>query len=196
MGQDKHYRRDFSGWSFEQDGWRQKGWSKLMVNPYLNILPKDYAHKSEIFSSAANTKRYSRNFQTVPDITQDFSGPPCRNACRIICPSKTEWLLFVPCDVPTFPLNLTEAFLANAAGQRAVLPVTLNAGIRHFVCWTVIWFQYWNLSRKWRQEINDFLSSDWRKSSIVQRIHSTFSNLNTPEDVSHWKANHYDIFIW
>ncbi|QQN33990.1 molybdenum cofactor guanylyltransferase MobA [Rahnella aceris] len=147
-----------------------------------------------LISCNRNTKRYGRNFQTVPDITQDFQGP-LAGMLAALSASKTEWVLFVPCDVPAFPLNLTEAFLANAAGQRAVFACDPERG-HPTLCL---------LNRNLIPVLETYLANGDRKlmiffhqieaKAVLFNESTAFSNLNTPEDVSHWKANHHDILI-
>lgn len=145
-----------------------------------------------LISCNRNTERYGRNFQTVPDITQDFSGP-LAGMLAALSVSKTKWVLFVPCDVPAFPTNLAEAFLENTAGQQAVY--ACDAEREHpTLCL---------LNRNLIPALKTYLGKGDRKlmiflhkigaKSVLFNESTAFSNLNSPEDVALWKTNNQDL---
>lgn len=145
-----------------------------------------------LISCNRNTEQYGVNFRTVTDIKQDFSGP-LAGMLAALSVSKTEWVLFVPCDVPAFPVNLAEAFLANADGQQAVY--ACDPKREHpTLCL---------LNRNLIPTLKAYLENGDRKLMIffhkigarpvLFNESTAFSNLNTPEDVVRWKSHHSDL---
>ncbi|MBF7997449.1 molybdenum cofactor guanylyltransferase MobA [Rahnella laticis] len=148
---------------------------------------------SEILISCnRNNERYGRDFQTVPDLTSDFSGP-LAGMLAALSVSKTEWVLFVPCDVPAFPDNLAEVLQAEVSGQYAVYARDPERA-HPTLCL---------LNRKTIPALESYLGNGDRKLMIffekigaqTALFHNPadFSNLNTPEDVELWKANQRDL---
>ncbi|WP_421595733.1 molybdenum cofactor guanylyltransferase MobA [Rahnella sp. PD4] len=145
-----------------------------------------------LISCNRNMEQYGRNLRTAPDKIQDFSGP-LAGMLAALSVSKTEWALFVPCDVPDFPANLTEAFLANTAGQQAVYACdperehpTLCLLNRSLIPALTAYLD--NGDRK----LMIFLDNIGAKS-VLFGDSTAFSNLNTPEDVALWKTRHQDL---
>ncbi|MFO6299952.1 molybdenum cofactor guanylyltransferase MobA [Rahnella selenatireducens] len=159
---------------------------------FEHIAEKLRPQVSEILISCnRNNERYGRNFHTVPDLTPDFSGPLAGMLAGLSA-SKTEWVLFVPCDVPAFPDNLAETLKAKTDGQPAVYARDPERS-HPTLCL---------LNRKIMPALESYLGNGDRKLMIFFEKIGTqtalfqdpadFSNLNTPEDVELWKANQRD----
>ncbi|MGA5657803.1 molybdenum cofactor guanylyltransferase MobA [Rahnella contaminans] len=145
-----------------------------------------------LISCNLNSERYGRDFQTVPDIKQDFSGP-LAGMLAALSVSKTEWVLFVPCDVPAFPVDLSEMLSAGLSGQKATYArdterehPTLCLLNRSLIPALTTYLK--NGDRK----LMIFLHSIGAKSVLFSDS-AAFSNLNTPEDVANWNTHNPDL---
>ncbi|WP_247605548.1 molybdenum cofactor guanylyltransferase MobA, partial [Providencia rettgeri] len=91
-------------------GGQDKGLVLLSGKPlYQHILARLQPQVGEVLINAnRNQPRYSESQLTViSDLNNHFSGP-LAGMQAALHHAKTDWLLFVPCDVPAFPLNLAE----------------------------------------------------------------------------------------
>lgn len=145
-----------------------------------------------LISCNRNSERYGQNFQTVPDIKQDFSGP-LAGMLAALSVSKTEWVLFVPCDVPAFPDDLSETLSDGLSGQEAAY--ARDTEREHpTLCL---------LKRSLIPALTAYLDNGDRKlmiflhkigaKSVFFGDPTAFSNLNTPEDVALWKSHNLDL---
>lgn len=145
-----------------------------------------------LISCNQNIDRYSRDFLTVSDITPDFSGP-LAGMLAALSVSKTEWMLFVPCDVPAFPINLAELFLANISDGQAVY--ACDPEREHpTLCL---------LNRSLIPVLKAYLGKGERKlmiffhsigaKTVMFADSNAFANLNTPEDIAHWKIGNQEL---
>ncbi|QLK63103.1 molybdenum cofactor guanylyltransferase MobA [Enterobacteriaceae bacterium Kacie_13] len=141
-----------------------------------------------LISCNQNTDRYGKDFRTVPDLIQNFSGP-LAGMLAALTVSKTEWMLFVPCDVPGFPDNLADSFLAEIAGGQAVYA---RDPVREHPTLCL-------LNRSLIPALNTYLENGDRRlmiffhdidaKTVLFQDASHFSNLNTPEDVLLWQSS-------
>lgn len=144
-----------------------------------------------LISCNRNSERYGRNNQTVPDLKQDFSGP-LAGMLAALSVSKTEWILFVPCDVPDFPIDLSERLFAGLSGQKAAY-VRDPEREHPTLCL---------LNRSLLPALTSYLENGDRKlmiflhnigaNSVLFSESAAFFNLNTPEDVALWKTRNQD----
>lgn len=91
-------------------GGQDKGLVPLLSKPlYQYILARLSPQVGQVIINAnRNQARYRESQLTViSDLNSDFSGPLAGMQAALHY-AKTEWLLFVPCDVPDFPLNLAK----------------------------------------------------------------------------------------
>jgi len=102
--------------------------------------------------------------------------------------SQTEWMLFVPCDVPGFPINLAETFLSELAGRQALY--ARDPEREHpTLCL---------LNRNLIPALKSYLENGDRKlmiffhnvgaKSVMFNHAADFSNLNYPQDVLRWQS--------
>ncbi|CAM3763354.1 molybdenum cofactor guanylyltransferase MobA [Rahnella bruchi] len=145
-----------------------------------------------LISCNQNSERYGKDFHTVPDIEQDFSGP-LAGMLAALSVSKTEWVLFVPCDVPAFPADLSESLSAGLSGQKAAYArdterehPTLCLLNRSLVPALTAYLE--NGDRKLMIFLHDIGAK-----SVFFGESKAFSNLNTPEDVALWKTRNKDL---
>ncbi len=139
-----------------------------------------------LISCNQNAERYGRDFRTVPDIIQNYSGP-LAGMLAALTVSKTEWAVFVPCDVPGFPANLASVFLSRISNQQAIFArdperehPTLCMLNRSLIPILTAYLE--NGDRKLMIFFNSI-----RADSVLFNDASAFSNLNTPEDVLRWQ---------
>lgn len=171
-------------------GGQDKGLVLLSGKPlYQHILARLQPQVDEVLINAnRNQSRYSESQLTViSDLNHDFSGPLAGMQAALHY-AKTEWLLFVPCDVPDFPLNLAEKMFSEKG--------------THFACYAQDnerehpTFALLHNSLKTR--LDDYLARGDRKLMLfMQEIQAkgiifppesgSFANLNTLEDSRHWE---------
>lgn len=173
---------------------QDKGLVEVKGKPLFEYIAERLRpHVGEILISCnQNADRYGREFQTFQDITADFSGP-LAGMLAALTVSKTEWVLFVPCDVPAFPANLAETFLENAADQKAVYARDPERD-HPTLCL---------LNRDLIPELKSYLEKGERKlmiffhqigaKAVLFNDSAAFSNLNTPEEVALWEINNLDL---
>lgn len=171
----------------------EKGLIDINGQPlFEHIAQRLYPQVGEILISCnQNSERYGRNNQTVPDLKQDFSGP-LAGMLAALSVSKTEWILFVPCDVPDFPIDLSERLFAELSGQKAAY-VRDPEREHPTLCL---------LNRSLIQALTSYLENGDRKlmifldnigaNSVLFSESAAFFNLNTPEDVALWKTRNQD----
>lgn len=166
---------------------QDKGLVEVNGKPLFEYIAKRLRSQVDdiLISCNQNTGRYGREFQIVPDLVQNFSGPLAGMLAALTI-SKTEWVLFVPCDVPEFPDNLADAFISGISGQQALYardPVrehpTLCLLNRSLIPALTAYLE--NGDRK----LMVFFHNIEAKTVLFKDV-SQFSNLNTPEDVLLW----------
>lgn len=87
-----------------------KGLQILEGKPlYLHIADKLSSQVDNILISAnRNLDEYRKShYPVITDETEDFAGP-LAGMLALLKNAQTPWVVFVPCDVPYFPLNLVE----------------------------------------------------------------------------------------
>ncbi len=166
-----------------------KGLVEVKGQPLFEIIADRLSPQvgNILISCNQNADRYGKKFQTVPDLTQDFSGP-LAGMLAALTVSQTEWGLFVPCDVPGFPINLAETFLSELAGRQALY--ARDPEREHpTLCL---------LNRNLIPALKSYLENGDRKlmiffhnvgaKSVMFNHAADFSNLNYPQDVLRWQS--------
>lgn len=166
-----------------------KGLVEVKGQPLFEIIADRLSPQvgNILISCNQNADRYGKKFQTVPDLTQDFSGP-LAGMLAALTVSQTEWGLFVPCDVPGFPINLAETFLSELSGCQALY--ARDPEREHpTLCL---------LNRNLIPALKSYLENGDRKlmiffhnvgaKSVMFNHAADFSNLNYPQDVLRWQS--------
>jgi len=140
-----------------------------------------------IINTNQNHAQYGREFAIVTDIIQDHSGPLAGMLAGLKS-IKTEWALFVPCDVPEFPENLAENLWRHKDGSQSVYA---RDEVRDHPTFCL-------LSRSIIPALENFLMNGDRKVMFffkqINAVPVTFTdkhafmNLNTPADLTHWET--------
>lgn len=140
-----------------------------------------------LVNSNQNQAQYGREFTVVADIIQDHSGP-LAGMLTGLKSIKTEWALFVPCDVPSFPQNLAEQFWRHKGESWAVYARD-EARDHPTLCL---------LSKSIIPALENFLLNGERKVMlfftqinaipVVFADKDAFMNLNTPADITQWET--------
>lgn len=169
-------------------GGKDKGLIKLQDKPlFLHILERLRPQVNHLLISAnRNIDIYAQHQQVVTDITPDFSGPLAGMLVALKI-AVTEWVVFVPCDVPDFPHDLVSRLWL---GKKLALAAYVDDGMRVHPTLAI-------LHRSLAPQLEAFLAMGDRKLmlflSTVQAVPVMFSdrpqafnNLNTPEDIATW----------
>ncbi|WP_411704449.1 molybdenum cofactor guanylyltransferase MobA [Edaphovirga cremea] len=169
-------------------GGEDKGLVKLQGKPlFIHILEKLRPQVSHLLISAnRNIDIYSQHQQVVADITPDFAGPLAGMLAALKI-SLTEWVVFVPCDVPDFPDDLVSRLWQ---GKKQALAAYADDGARAHPTLAL-------LHRSLAPQLEAFLENGDRKLMLfLSNINAVpvifadrpnaFKNLNTPEDIATW----------
>lgn len=138
-----------------------------------------------LINANQNQNLYGQHFQVVNDIVQDYSGPLAGMLAGLKA-IKTQWALFVPCDVPSFPQDLTQRFWQHKGKSQAVYA---RDEVRDHPTLCL-------LNKSIIPALEDFLFSGERKvmflfnkidaMPVIFTDSKAFANLNTPSDVAQW----------
>ncbi|NMP29366.1 molybdenum cofactor guanylyltransferase MobA [Rahnella sp. SAP-1] len=141
-----------------------------------------------LISSNQHQEQYAERFAVIGDITVDFAGPLAGMLAALVA-SQTEWVAFVPCDVPAFPDNLVQRLWENK-GQAPAAYVTDGERAHPTLCL---------LNKSLIPRLREYLAQGERKvmlffaqvaaQQVVFANPAAFANLNTPEDVQLWQAS-------
>ncbi|MCI1680426.1 MAG: molybdenum cofactor guanylyltransferase MobA [Ewingella americana] len=139
-----------------------------------------------LINSNQNASIYGQHFNVVPDITQDYAGPLAGMLAGLKA-INTEWALFVPCDVPSFPLDLAKQFVAHSSQHSAVYA---RDALRDHPTLCL-------LNKNIVPALESYLAQGERKVMLfLKQINAlpvefndpqAFANLNTPADVALWE---------
>lgn len=171
-------------------GGQDKGLVPLLGKPlYQYILARLAPQVGQVMINAnRNQDEYRQSQLTViTDLNSDFSGP-LAGMQAALHHAKTDWLLFVPCDVPAFPLDLAEKMFMEKGLHLACYAQDTEREHPTFAL----------LHRSLQPQIDDYLARGDRKLMLfMQEINAkgitfssetgSFANLNTPEDSRNWE---------
>lgn len=171
-------------------GGQDKGLVPLLGKPlYQHIIERLEPQVGQVMINAnRNQSRYQQSgFTVISDLNNDFSGPLAGMQAALHA-TTTEWLLFVPCDVPAFPLTLAENMFLNKADSLACYANDTDRDHPTFAL----------LHRSLVQQLDEYLARGDRKLMLFMREISakcivfppqsgSFANLNTPEDSLNWE---------
>nr|WP_314268012.1 molybdenum cofactor guanylyltransferase MobA [uncultured Moellerella sp.] len=126
-------------------------------------------------------------YPIIPDLTDEFSGP-LAGMQAVLNKIETDWVLFVPCDVPLFPLNLAEKMWAEkgdalacyASDEQRVHP---TFALLHRSLYPQLAEYLNNGDRK----LMLFMQKIAAKSTLFPSEVGLFANLNTLEDCLNWE---------
>jgi molybdopterin-guanine dinucleotide biosynthesis protein A len=139
-----------------------------------------------LINSNQNQSIYGQHFKVIPDITQDYAGPLAGMLAGLKA-INTQWALFVPCDVPSFPLDLAKKFTAYRSQHSAIYA---QDALRDHPALCL-------LNKNIIPELENYLAKGERKVIFFfKEINAlpvmfddpqAFANLNTPADVAQWE---------
>lgn len=145
-----------------------------------------------LINSNRNQHLYEQRYKVIPDLTQDYSGPLAGMLAGLTA-VPTQWALFVPCDVPAFPLNLIEKFWEKKAEHQGLYARDLHRE-HPTLCL---------LNKSIIPLLDDYLTNGERKVMVffnqINAIpitfndHNAFANLNSPADIIQWQNEHGDL---
>lgn len=114
-------------------GGQDKGLIPLLDKPlYRYIIERLQPQVGQLMINAnRHHAEYAQSQLPVfTDLTADFSGP-LAGMQAALHQVTTDWLLFVPCDVPEFPTDLAEKCFAKKASTLPATPAITNGSTRH-----------------------------------------------------------------
>ncbi|MFP1734025.1 molybdenum cofactor guanylyltransferase MobA [Lonsdalea quercina] len=176
------------GQSLRMEG-HDKGLLLLKGIPlYQHVLTRLESQVDSVLINANHHhERYRQSgYPVIGDINRQFAGPLAGIYTGLVT-MKTEWALFVPCDVPALPLNLVSR-LQHHIGHHPAAYAT--DGERHHPTLLLI-------NKSQTQALEAFLSRGDRKLMLfLDHIDAkpvsfsdqpqAFRNLNTPEELADW----------
>lgn len=103
--------------------------------------------RPQVSSIAISANRNQARYQTsglpvIGDLTPDFSGPLAGMLAGLE-QATSEWVAFVPCDVPDFPTTLIEQFWLQKVPLWPPTPATENVTTPHWHYYISVWHQSW-----------------------------------------------------
>ncbi|BEN13520.1 molybdenum cofactor guanylyltransferase [Serratia marcescens] len=156
---------------------------------YQHVLARLRPQVASVAISAnRNQARYQASgLPVIGDLTPDFAGP-LAGMLAGLKQSPSEWVAFVPCDVPDFPADL----VAQLWRQKGAAPAAFASdGERDHPTLALLHIQIAPL-------LTGYLARGERKLMLflhqinAQRVvfsgqQAAFHNLNTPEDCRNWQ---------
>ena len=94
---------------------KDKGLILLDKKPLIeHILERIRPQVDDIIISANRNTDIYKNYSTkvIPDKEQDYSGP-LTGIAACIPECEHDWILVIPCDIPSLPVNLVERLIDN-----------------------------------------------------------------------------------
>ncbi|MFC3393797.1 molybdenum cofactor guanylyltransferase MobA [Brenneria rubrifaciens] len=174
-------------------GGRDKGLLELHGIPlYQHVLERLRNQVDEIIISAnRNQPVYQQSgCKVVSDIEKGFAGP-LAGILTGMQMATSEWVIFVPCDVPGLPLDLVHRLWKDKEGKNAAY---VTDGHRDHPTLLLI-------NRCFIEPLKNYLRSGDRKLMLfIEQIGAkavsfadqpnALLNLNSPEDLSNWQRHH------
>jgi molybdopterin-guanine dinucleotide biosynthesis protein A len=171
-------------------GGEDKGLIQIAGIPlYQYVLSRLRPQVGQIAISAnRNQARYGESgLPIVSDLTPDFSGP-LAGMLAGLKQATTEWVVFVPCDVPDFPATLVDqlwqqkgsSLAAYASdGERAhptlaLLHTSLAPQLKEYLA-------------RGERKLMLFLDAAGARQIVFSGHQTAFHNLNTREDCLRWQ---------
>ncbi|MGM3192493.1 molybdenum cofactor guanylyltransferase MobA [Dickeya dadantii subsp. dieffenbachiae] len=176
-------------------GGNDKGLIELAGRPlYQHVLDR---LKPQVDILLINANRHQERYQqsgypVIGDINRNFSGP-LAGIFTGLSLAKTDWVVFVPCDVPALPVDLVSRLRPSNDNHLAAYATD---GSREHPTLLAI---HTSLVGK----LEAYLSNGGRKLMLfLEQIGAkavsfadqplSFRNLNTPEDLARWQEPHHD----
>lgn len=171
-------------------GGQDKGLVQVAGIPlYQHVLARLQPQVGPIAISAnRNQNRYQEfGLPTISDLTPDFNGP-LAGILSGLKYTSTEWVVFVPCDVPDFPTTLVEQ-LWQQKGQ--TLAAYASDGERAHptlaLLHTSLAPQLEAYLTRGERKLMLFLDAAGAQKITFEGQQAAFHNLNTPEDCQRWQ---------
>ncbi|CPR15385.1 molybdenum cofactor guanylyltransferase MobA [Brenneria goodwinii] len=176
-------------------GGGDKGLLKLNGLPlYQHVLSRLRKQVDEVIINAnRNISVYQQSgCRVISDLQNGFSGP-LAGILTGLSTVTSEWLVFVPCDVPNLPQDLVTRLWK---GRKEKYAAYATDGKREHPTLLLI-------NRRLMKPLEDYLSHGDRKLMIfMEQIGATavsfadqpeaFRNLNFPEDLSRLQRQHHE----
>lgn len=171
-------------------GGEDKGLVPLLGKPlYQHIIERLIPQVGMLIINAnRNQERYQQSgFTVISDLNHDFAGPLAGMQAGLYH-AATEWVLFVPCDVPAFPLTLAATMFQHKGDSLACYANDTERDHPTFAL----------LHRSLAPSLDEYLAKGERKLMFFMREIAakcvifppqlgSFANLNTPEDSLNWE---------
>ncbi|MCI4186273.1 molybdenum cofactor guanylyltransferase MobA [Dickeya dianthicola] len=154
------------------------------LNPQVDTL---------LINANRHQERYQQSgYPVIGDINRNFSGP-LAGIFTGLSTAKTDWVVFVPCDVPALPLDLVSRLLQFNDNHLAAYATD---GSREHPTLLAI---HTSLVDKLKAYL---INGDRKLMLFLEQIEAktvsfadqplAFRNLNTPEDLARWREPHHD----
>ncbi|MBJ7223298.1 MULTISPECIES: molybdenum cofactor guanylyltransferase MobA [unclassified Brenneria] len=172
-----------------------KGLLELKGMPlYQHVLIRLRIQVDEVIINAnRNLPVYRQSgCRVISDLQNDFSGPLAGILTGMYAVTS-EWIVFVPCDVPELPQDLVKRLWRERKGKNAAYATDGSRGHPTLLL----------INRCLMKPLEDYLSHGDRKLMIfMEQVEATavsfadqpdaFHNLNFPEDLSNFQRRHHE----
>ncbi|MBD8454872.1 molybdenum cofactor guanylyltransferase MobA [Serratia rubidaea] len=140
-----------------------------------------------IISANRNQAVYQQSgLPVVGDLTADFAGPLAGMLAGLRA-AHGDWVAFVPCDVPDFPLTLVEMLWQ---GKQQALAAYASDGERTHPTLALLHKslapQLAEYLARGERKLMLFLKQVAARQVVFNGQAQAFLNLNTPDDCRHW----------
>ncbi|KHN49212.1 molybdenum cofactor guanylyltransferase MobA [Pectobacterium fontis] len=174
-------------------GGHDKGLIALNRVPlYLHVLSRLRTQVDEVIISAnRNQDVYAQSgCRIISDLDTNFPGP-LAGILSGLHAAMSKWVVFVPCDVPSLPLDLVQRLWHACGEANAVYATdgerphpTLVLINKNLIEPLEIYLHLGN------RKLMLFMEQIGAKTVSFSDQAEAFHNLNSPDDLSNWEASH------
>ncbi|MGM3173853.1 molybdenum cofactor guanylyltransferase MobA [Dickeya lacustris] len=175
-------------------GGNDKGLIELEGKPlYQHVIERLMPQIDTLIINAnRHHERYQQSgYPVCGDINQAFSGP-LSGILTGLKVAQTEWVIFVPCDVPALPHDLVSRLWQQRGDKLAVYATDgIRAHPTLLLIHTSLFHQLNIFLTAGDRKLMLFLASVGAKSVSFADQPMAFRNLNTPEDLVNWQDDNH-----
>ncbi|WJV53936.1 molybdenum cofactor guanylyltransferase MobA [Prodigiosinella aquatilis] len=177
-------------------GGKDKGLMELDGKPLYQLVLSRLAPQVDkiIINANRNQVIYQQSgYPVVNDINKNYAGPLAGVLTGLVT-VKTEWVIFVPCDVPALPLDLVSRLWQGRGDKKAAYATDGNrAHPTLLLIHTNLASALDEYLAKGDRKLMLFLNEIDAQSVSFSDQPQAFRNFNTTDDLQLWHKDRYDI---
>ncbi|WP_315708846.1 molybdenum cofactor guanylyltransferase MobA [Brenneria uluponensis] len=177
-------------------GGKDKGLMELDGKPLYQLVLSRLAPQVDkiIINANRNQVIYQQSgYPVVNDINKNYAGPLAGVLTGLVT-VKTEWVIFVPCDVPALPLDLVSRLWQGRGDKKAAYATDGNrAHPTLLLIHTNLASALDEYLAKGDRKLMLFLNKIDAQSVSFSDQPQAFRNFNTTDDLQLWHKDRYDI---